>query len=287
MCAFHTTAGCSTDRDRGCRGRCQLQGIPFRLANAGVQELLSFAFFGSQKTRKMEWTPLFNSLLAAYDATSVHTDERERCADAMVEAVRSMLTPKSKRRASEQLPAASADDVDGYSDVSEVDESEARTSRLHVSPLSDNPVTVDGLTYRTVMNAFQAHKAPAAMRAEFANVGAGKAADLGRRQTIDIAEWDKNKDALMSSLLAKCVEQNPEMQQTLTSLTTEQRHWLLEDLLPDDYWPTVVPQMLLTIADCYISTAPLDEDKTGKADVPSPDAKRKKRKKQAVPAGVA
>ena len=74
---------------------------------------------------------------------------------------------------------------------------------------SGYPVTVDGVTYSTAMNAFQAMKAPKAERGKFANVEWTDAVTMGREQVIDVTSWDANRETLMESILTAQAKENP------------------------------------------------------------------------------
>ena len=71
------------------------------------------------------------------------------------------------------------------------------------------PVTVDGVTYCTAMNAFQAMKAPKAHRGKFANVAWTDAVSMGREEVIDVTSWDANRETLMESILTAQTKENP------------------------------------------------------------------------------
>ena len=73
--------------------------------------------------------------------------------------------------------------------------------------------------------------------------------------------------------MTQCIEENPAMKQTVMSLTHEQWDELYEDLMPDDYWPDVIPNLLRAIALSLASTdsqAEQPADVSQDADVPTP-----------------
>ena len=70
------------------------------------------------------------------------------------------------------------------------------------------PITIDGITYRSVENAYQAMKcSKAADRAQFANISAKEAKALGKTVPMR-ANWDKEKFAVMLELLMMKFDNN-------------------------------------------------------------------------------
>ena len=100
------------------------------------------------------------------------------------------------------------------------------------------PVTVDGVTYRTAMNAFQAMKAPKAQRHKFANVVWPDAVAMGREQVIDITSWDANRETLMESILTAQAKQNPGFKKIVLKHANKR---LREGSMSDTFWPTALP----------------------------------------------
>ena len=83
------------------------------------------------------------------------------------------------------------------------------------------PVTVDGVTYSTAMNAFQAMKAPKAERSKFANVTWTDAVSMGREQVIDVTSWDANRETLMESILTAQAKENPAFKRIVPTVYLE------------------------------------------------------------------
>lgn len=117
------------------------------------------------------------------------------------------------------------------------------TSDIGLSVI-DVPVTFNGLQYPSIMNAFQAQKAPAHCRSVYTECNATEAAKLGREENIDIKQWDECKYDLMMEIFRHFIGQNKQIQKTLmeSDLST-----MWEDILTDSYWPSLIPSMWRTI----------------------------------------
>ena len=100
------------------------------------------------------------------------------------------------------------------------------------------PVTVDGVTYSTAMNAFQAMKAPKAERGKFANVTWTDAVSMGREQVIDVTSWDANRETLMESILTAQAKENPAFKKIVLRNANK---GLVENSMGDAFWPTALP----------------------------------------------
>jgi predicted NAD-dependent protein-ADP-ribosyltransferase YbiA (DUF1768 family) len=100
------------------------------------------------------------------------------------------------------------------------------------------PVTVDGVTYSTAMNAFQAMKAPKAERSKFANVTWTDAVSMGREQVIDVTSWDANRETLMESILTAQAKENPAFKRIVLRNANK---GLVENSMGDAFWPTALP----------------------------------------------
>ena len=84
-----------------------------------------------------------------------------------------------------------------------------------LSVLDELPFDFRGVGYRTAQNAFQAQKAPPSEREKFANVPANEATRLGRACTINVAEWDANRVALMTEIITEQAMQQDGMRRAL------------------------------------------------------------------------
>ena len=100
------------------------------------------------------------------------------------------------------------------------------------------PITVDGVTYSTAMNAFQAMKAPKAERSKFANVTWTDAVSMGREQVIDVTSWDANRETLMESILTAQAKENPAFKKIVLRNANK---GLVENSMGDAFWPTALP----------------------------------------------
>ena len=100
------------------------------------------------------------------------------------------------------------------------------------------PVTVNGVTYSTAMNAFQAMKAPKAERSKFANVTWTDAVSMGREQVIDVTSWDANRETLMESILTAQAKENPAFKKIVLRNANK---GLVENSMGDAFWPTALP----------------------------------------------
>jgi predicted NAD-dependent protein-ADP-ribosyltransferase YbiA (DUF1768 family) len=100
------------------------------------------------------------------------------------------------------------------------------------------PVTVDGVTYSTAMNAFQAMKVPKAQRGKFANVTWTEAVSMGREQVIDVTSWDANRETLMESILTAQAKENPAFKKIVLRNANK---GLVENSMGDAFWPTALP----------------------------------------------
>ena len=101
------------------------------------------------------------------------------------------------------------------------------------------PVTVDGVTYATAMNAFQAMKAPKAQRSKFANVVWTEAVIMGREQVIDVTSWDANRETLLESILTAQATENPGFKKIVLKHANKR---LRENSMSDTFWPTRAPR---------------------------------------------
>lgn len=115
---------------------------------------------------------------------------------------------------------------------------------LGLTIMQDRSVTIDGITYRTAFNAFQAHKAPIADRGRFAHVKFNEAANMGRRCQIDPVAWDTGRDALMTKILRHQANQHPEFAKTIALYGAT----VVEDSMGDPYWPTALPSIWAALA---------------------------------------
>ena len=102
------------------------------------------------------------------------------------------------------------------------------------------PVTVDGVTYSTAMNAFQAMKAPKKERSKFANVTWTDAVSMGREQVIDVTSWDANRETLMESILTAQAKENPAFKKIVLQNANK---GLVENSMGDAFWPTALPRI--------------------------------------------
>ena len=106
--------------------------------------------------------------------------------------------------------------------------------------LHDVPVTFDDIDYPSIMNAFQAQKAPEEGRKKYTTVSSIAAVDMGRHESIDIKEWDDGKDDLMVEILRVFISQHPDLQRVL--LSTDVTNFV-ETSVADVYWPKRIPSM--------------------------------------------
>ena len=100
------------------------------------------------------------------------------------------------------------------------------------------PVKIDDIMNPTAMNAFQAHKAPPANRSAYTTLCWPEAVSRGRTETIDIGAWDKNREALMTSILVAQAQQNDKMRDVVLKHADA---GLFEDSMTDAFWPGVLP----------------------------------------------
>ena len=147
---------------------------------------------------------------------------------------------KKRRQAARQLAEA----------VREIVEDNAEDELPHVAPalttvkvgltvLSECPVKIDDITYRTAMNAFQAHKAPHSARAAYANLNWFEAVQRGRFEKIDAKAWDDNREHLMTSILVAQAMQNKSVRCLVLKYGDDKA--LVENSMSDTYWPTALP----------------------------------------------
>ena len=68
----------------------------------------------------------------------------------------------------------------------------------------------------------------------------GAGATAGAQETIDVAAWDASKDDLMRAILIKFANDNDHIKRILNDndLST-----LVDDTMPDHYWPAKMPIM--------------------------------------------
>ena len=115
------------------------------------------------------------------------------------------------------------------------------SSKLHVHITGTRPFTYLGVDYPTVQHAFQAQKfSDDEDRERVALLGLTGAIQVGRRASIDVAEWDANKAKLMYSLLKEQAKQHEQMAITLVDSIGINIH--VDDVF-DEYWPTMLPKM--------------------------------------------
>ena len=122
------------------------------------------------------------------------------------------------------------------------------TSKVGISALQ-LPVTKEGIKYPSVMHCFQAQKEEYAMdyagmtipetnrlvlqkKKEYSMIELHEANKKGRSIALDTAEWDKNRDTIMYSILKNAIDQNEDAKKKLLATTTD----IVEDMLPDNYW---------------------------------------------------
>jgi len=122
------------------------------------------------------------------------------------------------------------------------------TSKVGISALQ-LPVTKEGIKYPSVMHCFQAQKEEYAMdyggttipetnrllyqkKKEYSTMELHEANQKGRSIALDTAEWDKNRDTIMYSVLKSAIDQNEDAKKKLLATTSDIR----EDMLPDNYW---------------------------------------------------
>ena len=102
------------------------------------------------------------------------------------------------------------------------------------------PVTIDGITYPTAMNAFQAMKAKTSDRIKYTSVEWPQAVQLGRTETIDVTQWDSNREELMHSILVAQASANPSFKKQILKYGNKS---LPDNSMSDAYWPTVLPRL--------------------------------------------
>ncbi len=150
------------------------------------------------------------------------------------------------------------------------EEEEYGTSKLGLSPLSLS-VTIQGITYPSLMHAFQAQKEdyakdyesltiPETDRIVFAKKKSYVSVDLqsanqkGRMINLDVDSWNYERDNVMYKILSKCYEQNDSVQQILSRAPVE----IIEDCLPDEYWggkTNKMGKMWMKLRDAVVSKA--------------------------------
>lgn len=90
-------------------------------------------------------------------------------------------------------------------------------------------VFVDGYTYPSVESGFQAQKAPINDRAKYTCCAPNIAKRYGRKEHIDLAEWDAKREELMHMLVRAKFVQNPDLARKLVdtypALLTEGNTW--------------------------------------------------------------
>jgi predicted NAD-dependent protein-ADP-ribosyltransferase YbiA (DUF1768 family) len=122
------------------------------------------------------------------------------------------------------------------------------TSHLHLSPLHID-VIQNGIKYKSVMHAFQAHKVlydkkytgnnceteQKRKMQPFANADLATVNLWGGSKgniDLDVRKWDANKIAIMKKLLFAACEQHQYIRDTLQQIVGVVR----EDTLPDNFW---------------------------------------------------
>ena len=76
-------------------------------------------------------------------------------------------------------------------------------------------IFADGYTYPSVESGFQAQKAPTIDRVKYTKCTPNIAKRYGRKEKIDLAEWNSKKEALMYELVKAKFTQNPELARKL------------------------------------------------------------------------
>ena len=98
-------------------------------------------------------------------------------------------------------------------------------SNFYSSPF----VFADGYTYPSVEAGFQAQKAPIIDRVKYTKCAPNIAKRYGRKEKIDLAEWNSKKEALMYELVKAKFTQNPDLARKLVdtypAMLTEINTW--------------------------------------------------------------
>lgn len=103
------------------------------------------------------------------------------------------------------------------------------------------PVTIDSITYPTAMNAFQAMKAKYRIdRMKYMSVDWPQAVQLGRTESIDVTQWDSNREELMHSILVAQASANSSFKKQILKYGNKS---LRDNSMSDAYWPTVLPRL--------------------------------------------
>ena len=133
--------------------------------------------------------------------------------------------------------------------LDEFSQDDVLTSKVGISALQ-LPVTKEGIKYPSVMHCFQAQKEEYAMdyaemtipetnrlvlqkKKEYSTMDLHEANQKGRSIALDTADWDKNRDTIMYSILKNAIDQNEDAKKKLLATTTAD---IVEDMLPDNYW---------------------------------------------------
>jgi predicted NAD-dependent protein-ADP-ribosyltransferase YbiA (DUF1768 family) len=153
----------------------------------------------------------------------------------------------------EQTNTENDDDIGKYLEALEDYEEDDKetvigSSKLGVSPLQLS-VTIDGVTYPSLMHCFQAHKEKyskgyegrsheetdvlvLSKMKEYSTIQLQEANQKGRCLDLDIAAWDTERDNIMYNILSKSLEQDGYATLKLKNSTAD----IVEDMLPDEYW---------------------------------------------------
>ena len=98
-------------------------------------------------------------------------------------------------------------------------------SNFYASPFT----FADGYTYPSVEAGFQAQKAPIIDRVKYTKCAPNIAKRYGRKEKIDLAEWNSKKEALMHELVKAKFTQNPDLARKLVdtypAMLTETNTW--------------------------------------------------------------
>lgn len=102
----------------------------------------------------------------------------------------------------------------------------------YLSNFFETPVTIDGITYPTNENAFQALKCPERAR-EFVDLTPGQAKRLGRRVALR-PDWDDVRLDVMYALNKQKFSENPALRERL--LETGDRELIEGNTWRDTFW---------------------------------------------------